>query len=64
VSEVTVAGKMYLEIAYTGGSVASGSFAGTSGVTLTAWSNQTASELTSSCADHSHSITFHGTLTL
>lgn len=60
ISEVTVGSKQYLEIAYTGGSVARGSFAGSSGVSLTVWSNQTVS---SSCA-HSHTITFHGTLTL
>lgn len=63
VSEVTVAGEQYLEIAYTGGSVASGSFASASGVTLTAWSNQIVSALNSACTDGSHSITFHGTLT-
>jgi hypothetical protein len=59
ISTVTVKGKQYLEIAYTGGSVASGSFAGSSGVSLTVWSNQTVK----SC-EHSHSFTFHGTLTL
>jgi hypothetical protein len=64
VSEVTVAGKQYLEISYTGGNVASGSFAGSSGVTLTVWSNQTVSALNSKCAHGSHSIEFHGTLTL
>jgi hypothetical protein len=64
VSEVTVNGKQYVEIAYTGGSVASGSFAGTSGVSLTAWSNQTVSALNSECRNGSYSISFHGTLTL
>ena len=64
VSEVTFDGKQYLEISYTGGSVASGSFAGTSGVSLTVWSNQTVSELTEACSHGSHSISFHGTLTL
>jgi len=59
ISEVTVGAKQYLEIAYTGGSVASGSFAGSSGVSLQVWSNQSAS----SC-EHSHTITFHGALTL
>jgi len=59
ISEVTVGSKQYLEIAYMGGSVASGSFAGSTGVSLTARSNGTVS----SCA-HSHTITFHGTLDL
>jgi hypothetical protein len=64
ISEVTNGSKQYLEIAYTGGSVASGSFAGSSGASLTVWSNQTVKALSSACSHHSHSIEFHGTLTL
>lgn len=65
VSTVTVKGKQVLEIIYTGGSVASGSFTGASGVTLTVWSNAPASAITAKCArGGSFTITFHGTLTL
>jgi hypothetical protein len=61
VSVVTDGSKQYLQIAYTGGSVASGSFATASGVTLTGQSNE---HVSTHCGEHSHSITFHGTLTL
>jgi hypothetical protein len=65
VSTVTVGDKQYLEITYAGGSVASGSFAGASGVTLTVRSNAPASAITAKCASGgSFTITFHGTLTL
>ena len=62
VTDVTVGSKQYLAIAYTGGSVASGSFATTSGVKLTAQSNEPASA--TNCDSHSETITFQGTLTL
>lgn len=64
VSTVTVNGQQYLQIAYTGGSVANGSFANASGASLTVTSNQTLSELAAECGDGGHSIGVHGTITL
>jgi hypothetical protein len=65
ITSVTVGSKQYYKIVYTGGSVASGSFAGSSGVTLTVWSNAPVSAINEQCADGgSLHITFHGTLTL
>lgn len=65
ISAVTVGSKQYYKIVYTGGSVASGSFAGASGVTLTVWSNAPVSAINTQCAEGgSLHITFHGTLTL
>jgi hypothetical protein len=64
VSTVTIDGKQYLQITYTAGSVASGSFMTSSGVSLSLTSNQTLAELGSACVDGAHSIGVHGTLTL
>lgn len=64
VSIVTVGGRQYLQLAYSAGSIASGSFATSSGVSMTVTSRQTIASLGSACAGGSHSIAFHGTLTL
>lgn len=64
VSTVTVNGDQYLQIAYTGGSVAGGSFTNASGATLTVTSNQTVSELAAECGSGGQTITVHGTITL
>ena len=53
----------HLVIAYTSGSVASGSFANTS-VTLTLTSNQTLTQLQARCAGDRFVIAVHGTITL
>jgi hypothetical protein len=64
VSSVTVGGKQYLQVTYGAGSVASGSFATASGVSMTLTSRQTVAELNSACGRGSHSFAFHGSLTL
>jgi hypothetical protein len=54
-----------LQVAYTGGSVADGSFMNASGVSLQATSQQTTAELTVECAlGPVHSIPINGSLTL
>jgi hypothetical protein len=65
VSVITVDGKSYLQITYTGGSVAGGSFTNASGASFTAISRQTTTRLSEECANgHSDHIEIDGTLTL
>jgi hypothetical protein len=64
VSVVTNGGGQYLSIVYTGGSVAGGSFATASGVSLSLTSHVSLSELASACAAGSGSIAVNGTITL
>jgi hypothetical protein len=51
VTVVTVGSNSFLQVAYTGGSVAGGSFTNASGASLTATSRQTVAQLTARCAD-------------
>jgi len=65
VTVVTVGANSYLQIAYSGGSVAAGSFTNASGAGLTAMSNATVADLTTACAAGPvSSLSFHGSLTL
>jgi hypothetical protein len=61
---VTVGTRQYLDIGYAAGSVASGSFASTSGVGLSVTRNATLSSPQKDCASGSHAVAFHGSLTL
>jgi len=49
-SVATIGSNTYLQVAYTGGSVAGGSFANASGASLTVHSRQTIAALTAACA--------------
>ena len=64
VSMVTVDGEQFLQVTYSAGSVASGSFATASGAAMTLTSRQTVAELNSACAGGASSFAFHGTVTL
>jgi hypothetical protein len=65
ISVVTVGSDAFLQIAYTGGSVAAGSFMNASGASLTAISNDDVASLTAACASGPvSSIAFNGSLTL
>jgi hypothetical protein len=65
VSVVTVGTDSFLQIKYTGGSVAGGSFANASGASLTATSRSDITRLTADCAKGPVStISMRGTLTL
>lgn len=65
VSVVTISGDAYLQIAYSGGSVAAGSFTNATGGSLTATSREDVADLTAACASGPvDSISFSGTLTL
>jgi hypothetical protein len=65
VTVVTVGTDSYLQLAYSGGSVAGGSFTNASGGSFTATSNDTVATLTTECAAGPvSSISFHGSVTL
>lgn len=64
VSMVTVYGEQFLQVTYSAGSVASGSFATASDASMTLTSRQTVAELNSACAGGASSFAFHGTVTL
>ena len=64
VSTVTIDGEQFLQVTYSAGSVASGSFATASGVSITLTSRQTVAELNSACLGGASSFAFHGSLTL
>lgn len=63
-STITVGSNQYLQVTYSAGSVASGSFTNASGASLTLTSNQTVAELQSRCSSGNTVIAFHGTITL
>ena len=65
VSLATVGSDTFLEVAYSGGSVAGGSFANASGASFIATSRQTIAELTAACASGPvDAIALTGSLTL
>jgi len=65
VSVVAVDGKSYLQITYSSGSVAGGSFMNPSGASLTVISRQNTTRLSDKCANgHGDRIEIDGTLTL
>lgn len=65
VSVVTINGDTFLQIAYTGGSVAGGSFINASGASFTATSKQDIAALTAECANGPvDAIALNGSLTL
>ena len=65
VTVVTVGSDSFLQIAYSGGSVAGGSFTNASGATLTLTSRATVADLTTDCAAGPvTSLSFNGSLTL
>ncbi|HEV3213538.1 MAG TPA: hypothetical protein VGZ03_09110 [Acidimicrobiales bacterium] len=65
VSVVTISGDAFLQIAYTGGSVAGGSFTNASGGALTTTSRDDVAALTAACATGPvDSIAISGTITL